>query len=177
MAATTTGLMTFADFERIPDDPQFRYELHHGELIKVPPPKHLHSRIQLRLRSLLEAAVRDAGIVTTELGFRPLPEHEYRIADVVFVSRERWDKVPDDGYLEGAPEIVIEVLSPSNSAAEMLDKEQLCLENGSVEFWVVDPRGRQVKVSTTDNRTITYKSGQHIPLLFGGHLQVDEIFN
>lgn len=177
MAATTTGLMTFADLERIPDDPQFRYELHHGELIKVPPPKHRHYQIQQRLRDLLKAAAEGKGEVGTEMGFRARPEHEYRVADVAFLSQERWDRISPDGYLEGAPEIVVEVLSPSNSAAEMLDKEQLCLENGSVEFWVVDPRGRQVKVSTTDNRTITYKSGQHIPLLFGGHLQADEIFS
>jgi Uma2 family endonuclease len=128
------------------------------------------------VRDLLNAAAGDKGVVDLEIGFRGRPEHEYRVADVAFVSQERWEHISPDGNLAGAPEIVIEVLSPSNSAAEMLDKEQLCLENGSVEFWVVDPRGHQVKVSTTDDRTITYKSGHHIPLLFGGHIAVDEIF-
>jgi len=176
MAATTSGLMTFADLEQLPDDPLFRYELHHGELVKVPPPKHRHYRIQQRLRDLLKAAAGNNGEVGTELGFRATPEHEYRLADVGFVSRERWDRIPPDENLSGAPEIVIEVLSPSNSAAEILDREQLCLEHGSVEFWVVDPRGSQVKVSTADGRTVTYKSGGQIPLLFGGSLPVSEIF-
>jgi len=71
---------------------------------------------------------------------------------------------------------VIEVLSPSNTAAEMLDKEQICMENGAKEFWVVDIDRRQVKVSTPDGRTVAYKSGQEIPFEFGSKLAIDEIF-
>lgn len=41
---------------------------------------------------------------------------------------------PDD-YLRGAPDLIIEVLSPSNTATEICDKEKLCLENGAREFW------------------------------------------
>ncbi len=70
---------------------------------------------------------------------------------------------------------MIEVLSPSNSAIEMLEKEQLCLENGGREFWVVDMDRRQVKVSTPDGHTVTYKFGQKIELLFGGRLAVEDI--
>ena len=77
--------------------------------------------------------------------------------------------------MEEAPDIVIEVLSPSNTASEMLDKEQICLENGAREFWVVDPVRRQVKVSGADAHAATYKTGQSIPLFFGGTLPVDSI--
>jgi hypothetical protein len=63
---------------------------------------------------------------------------------------------------------VIEILSASNRAAEIFEKEKLCLENGAKEFWVVDSDRRQVKVSTPDGHTLTYTSGQEIPLpLFG----------
>jgi Uma2 family endonuclease len=175
MATTPTRLVTFAELEQVYTKDR-RYELRHGELVEVPPAKFPHYRIQHQLRRLLEAVARDAGEVEIEFGFRALPEYEYRIADVVFVSREHWNGLPKDGYFEGAPEIVIEVLSPSNTAAEMLDKEQLCLKNGAKEFWVVDPRRNEVKVSTTDGRTATYKSGQQIPLYFGGSIPVDEIF-
>jgi Uma2 family endonuclease len=71
----------------------------------------------------------------------------------------------------------MEVLSPSNTASEMLDKEQTCLENGAREFWVVDPVRKQVKVSGADGYAATYKAGQSIPLLFGGMLSLDSIFS
>jgi Uma2 family endonuclease len=167
--------VTFAELERIPDS-DVRYELRHGELVALPLPKHGHYLIQQSLRRALEKAAGDTGAVGTKFGFRPKPEQEYWVTDVVFISRDRWLGIPDEGYLQGVPEIVIEVLSPSNTASEMLDREQICLENGAREFWAVDPVRSQVKVSTPDGHYVTYKSGQEIPLLFGGMLAVDTIF-
>ncbi len=178
MATTTAKLMTFAEFERIPNPPEggFPYELRHGELVKVAPPKLQHTRVQRQLRRLLESAAGSTGVIDKEIGFRALPEYEFRIADVAFVSTARWEGSED--YLVGAPEIVIEVLSPSNTMTEMLDREKLCLENGCQEFWVVDIDRRQVKISTPDGRTITYRAGQEIPLplLNDGRIPVDAIF-
>jgi Uma2 family endonuclease len=177
VATTTAKLMTFAEFEQLPNPPEgYRLELRHGELFKVAPPKFDHSRVQWQLRRLLERAAGDAAIVTTELGFRPTQENEYLIADVALASMERWKSTDPKGYFSGAPEIVVEVLSPSNTATEMLDKEKLCLENGCLEFWIVDPALHLVKVSTPDGRAITYSPGQEIPLFFGGRLAVDSIF-
>lgn len=175
MATTTDRLLTFAELEQMPDTPDGRYELRHGELVKVPPPELPHFRMQRRLRELLQSAAPVTGVAEIEFAFRGLPEHEYRIADVGFVARDRWERATGR-YFEGAPEIVIEVLSPSNTAAEMLDKEQLCLENGAKEFWVVEPAHRQVKVTTSDGKMAIYKAGQKIPLFFGGEIAVSAIF-
>lgn len=174
MATTTTKLMTFAEFQQIPNPPGHRYEFHHGELVKVPFPEHPHVRAQWQLRHLLESAAGNAGVVHTEMPYRPLPENECWGADVAYLSKERWDGI--DRYLMGAPDLVVEVLSPSNTAAEMLDKRNVCPENGSREFWVVDTDHQQIEVSTPDGHTITYKSGQQIPLFFGGSLAVNSIF-
>jgi Uma2 family endonuclease len=140
------------------------------------PPKHRHFRIQQNLREALEEAGGAIGKAVTEFGFRPEPEHEYWTADVAYMTWEHWLAIPDDSNMQGAPDIVMEVLSPSNTASEMLDKEQICLENGAREFWVVDPVRRQVKVSGADGHAATYKAGQSIPLWFGGTLPVDSIF-
>jgi Uma2 family endonuclease len=174
VATTTTRLLTFGEFQAIPNPPGGYYELRHGELVKAAFPEFRHVRAQWQLRRLFENAAGDAGIVTQEMPYRPLPEYECWAADVAFISKARWDSIED--YLFGAPELVIEVLSPSNTVGELLDKRKLCLENGSRELWTVDTKLRQVEVSTPDGHTITYKSGQEIPLLFGCHLAVDAVF-
>jgi len=113
-----------------------------------------------------------------EFGFRASAEYELRSADVGFVTKERFEASDPEDNLHGAPDLTIEVLSPSNSAAEMNEREKLCLENGCREFWVVDPDLRQVKVSTPDGITTAYRAGQEIPLrIFDGKsLKVDAIF-
>src|SRR5579863_2074036 len=87
--------------------------------------------------------------------FRPLPEHELWRADVGFVLAERADQVGDDEYLSGAPDLVVEVLSPSNTADEMDYKRTTCLENGCSCFWVVNPKRKLVSV-TEGNLTRHY---------------------
>jgi Uma2 family endonuclease len=179
MAETTTRLMTVAEYEQVPEGSgAFYYELHHGELVKVCHPKAGHYKTQWRLLRLLEGPAGAAGFVGIEIAFRPLPEYEVWAADVAFVSRERWEQIDPNSYLEGAPELVAEVLSPSNTAEEMLDKEKICLEGGCREFWLLNEKRRQVKVSTPDGVTRTYHAGQEIPLtLFGGgSLQVSALF-
>ena len=112
------------------------------------------------------------------MNFRALPEYELRVADVAWISAERLKNADPDSHFQGTPELVIEVLPPSNSAAEIYDREKLSLENGAREFWVVDPDRGQVKISTPDGHTVTWQSGQEIPLpLFGNaKLAVNAIF-
>jgi Uma2 family endonuclease len=176
--ATTTGLMTVEQFWELPDTEPFYYELRHGELFKVSRPKLKHTLVQTQLHELLQQAVAKKFRVLMEFPFRALPEYELRVADIAVVSRERLQRADREDAFRGAPELVIEVLSPSNTVADMNDREKLCLENGSLQFWVVDPNLRQVKVSTPDGITTTFRSGQEIPLpaFDGAAIPVDEIF-
>lgn len=177
MSETTTRLMTVEEFRQLPETAPFYYELRRGELVQVTRPKSKHYKMQDRLCQLLRGLALGVGFVGMELAFRALPEHELRVADVAFVSKERWEHVDDNDNLHGAPELVIEVLSPSNTSTELFDKEKLCLENGCLEFWMVDPVRRQVKISTPDGLTKTYQEKQQIPLrLFPGSLAVESIF-
>ena len=179
MGATTTRLMTFAEFEQLPDEVCRRHELRHGELVEVPPPIHRHGRLQYRIRRLLEAHAPEGDVVREEMPFRPMPDHEYWIADVAYMTRATWDRIDPKGYLDCAPELVVEVLSPRNTIAEMNDRKKTFLEAGCREFWTVDAVNRQIDVSTPDGVTTTYRAGQSIPLplLGGGNLPVDDIFN
>ena len=179
MASTPTRLMTFGEFERLPNPKSGRLELRHGELFTGAPPIHKHYLARRRLRRLLEHAAGEAGIVDTEMAYRAQDGYEYRIADIAFVRIERWKRIFEESNLRGAPDLVIEILSPSNTVAEIFDKRALCLENGATEFWVVDTGHRQVEVSTADGRAVTYRSGQQIPLFLasGAHLDVASLFS
>ncbi|MEP6961747.1 MAG: Uma2 family endonuclease, partial [Acidobacteriota bacterium] len=134
--ATPTQLLTFAEFEKLPDPREGKYELRHGEAVLMAPPKHGHKRVQLALQNGLAAPAGASWVVVSEYGFRPGGEAEYRIADVAMISSARWNQTAADSYFQGAPDLVIEVLSPSNTAAEMLDKRDVCLQNGAREFWL-----------------------------------------
>jgi len=170
--------MTVAEFEKLPETEAYICELRKGEVVQMTRPVFGHVRVQHRIQRLLAEAAGDPDAVYTEAPFRPLPEYELRVADVAYAPQERWNSISSGGYLPGAPDLVAEVLSPSNTAAEMLEKEQIYLENGCREFWIVDLDRRQVKVSTPDGHTATYKSGKTIPLFFapGKTLAVDAIF-
>ena len=177
--AATTRLMTIEEFCSLPeDDGPVYHELRHGELVAVTRAKFKRQMIQSRLRRLLEPLAPPAALVECAVAFRALPQYELRVADVAYLAPERCAKVDPEDYIQGAPDLVVEVLSPSNTASEIYDKEKLCLNNGAKESWVVDPDRRQVKVSTPDGRTITWQSGQEIPLLFlsGTGIAVDAIF-
>ena len=170
--------MTVEQYWQLPEEAGFDYELHHGELVKVSKPPLRHGYLQKRLSQLLEPALGPYGMVMTELTFRALPEHELRAADVGFVTQERWRRADKNEALEGAPDVVIEVLSRSNTVLEMAERCALCLENGALQFWTVDDHRREIKVSTADGLTRTYKSGDSIPLPFaeGQVLVVDSVF-
>jgi Uma2 family endonuclease len=172
--------MTVEEFSKLPKDQGPVYhELRHGELVPVTRPKLKHHFIQSWLRDQFKTMAPPGSFVEYVVAFRPLPEHELWVADVAYLSAERFRQADPEDYIRGAPDLVIEVLSPSNTAAEIYEKEKLCLENGTREFWAVDPDRRQVKVSTPDGLTQTWRSGQEIPLpLFGSEarVKVDDIF-
>jgi len=178
--AVTTGLMTVGDFSKLPKDSGPVYhELRHGEVVSVTRPKLKHAILRAGLRRIFEELAEPGSYVETEVAFRPKPEYELRVADVAYLSKERFERTDMDDYIQGAPDLVIEVLSPSNTVYEINEKEAICLENGCKEFWVLDPALPQIKVSTPDGRAVTYKVGQQIPLpLFGNKtLEADEVFH
>jgi Uma2 family endonuclease len=177
--AVTGTLLSVAEFARLPQPAGGgRQELHHGELVELPPVKKLHTKLQRRLVSLLEARLNPAEHgVDKEFPFRPAPEYEVWIADVALFSLALWEQTADDDYFRGVPAIVIEVLSPSNSASEMLEREDICLRHGGREFWLVDPGRESVKVIRADGRSSVHDAGSVIESgALGGSIAVRDIF-
>ncbi len=170
-------MTTVEEFRRLPESEACFLELRNGEVIQVTRPKKRHDVVIYRIRRRLQPFADEIGFFREEFTFRPLAEYELRVADLAFVPWERWDRVSDDDNLPGAPDFVVEAASPSNTAEELQEKKQICLDNGCREFWIVYPKLEQIEVSTRDE-TRTYRRGSRIPLtVFAGHeLSVDEIF-
>jgi Uma2 family endonuclease len=174
--AVETALVTVEEFLRLLPPRAGHYELHHGEIIHMTAPKWGHQWIQDRLAGLLRSLAGDRAYVTKEMSFRPAPEYEVWEADVGLTLTERADEVGDDEYLMGAPELAVEVLSPSNTVDEIAEKMSICMASGCVSFWIVDPKRKRVSV-TEGEVPRHYGPSASIPCsLLEGNVRVGEIF-
>lgn len=175
--ATVSKLVTVAEFMAMPETGA-RRELHRGEVVEMTQPKFKHVFVSSKLNAILKEKLSGRGYVEREFPFRALPENDCRAADVGFVSTERFLQIDPEDNLIGAPDLVVEVLSPSNTALEMFEREQLCLEHGSVQFWVVSLEKQTIRVASRDSASRVYVRGESISLAaFGGsELSLDEVF-
>lgn len=170
-------LISVEQFREMPDG-EYQYELHHGEVVAMTRPKPRHWMLQRRLAELLQPRLSSFGEIAIEIPFRPLPEFELPAADVAALSHARWNAIDPDDDLRGAPELVIEVKSPSNTDRQLRELALLCLNNGALEFWIVDSGRKSVTVVRRDGAAAVFTSGASLSLAaFGGsELPVDEIF-
>ena len=176
--ATMTGTLTVDDCRLLPEPGDGTYyELHYGELARVTIPKWPHQRRQKQIERVLERVASGRGVVIVEMGFRALPEFEARRADVAFIHKHRYAKSLEVDEFFGAPDLVVEVLSPSNGAAEMDDKENLCFANQCREFWMVNDERKRIRVTLADGPVRWYGLGEIItsPTL-GASVSVDDLF-
>jgi Uma2 family endonuclease len=167
------------EFQSMPD-PTGRLELHEGEIVSVPAPSPYHQRLQLRIQDLLGSLLRPAGYLVG-VEFWISPEENTRRVDVAAIHSHRYPTSRTDVF-RGVPELVIEVLSPTNPMLDINRLRGLCLRNGAKEFWVVDPEASTVTVYKTYGVTAIhqeYGSGASIPVEFvpGASLTVDSIFS
>ena len=149
----TTTLMTAEDLLAMPDD-GYEYELVEGELRRIPPASGEHSRIELYIAFCLMSFVyrnRLGKVYGSDAGFHLTHSPDTILCpDASFVRTERVPQDDRSGMMELAPDLVVEVVSPSNTINEMDDKVAAYLEAGTSLVWVVRPRRRQVTVYTPD---------------------------
>jgi Uma2 family endonuclease len=172
-------LMTVEQYRQLPRRDDVLQELRWGKVFDLTRPKMKHAKIQSRLVRLLRPKIEHLGVVESEVAFRALPEYDLRGADVAVVSQKRWEETPDDDNLRGSPEIVIEILSPSNTKSEMREKSALYLSTGALQFWIVDAKNRAVTVMQRGGSCVLYAHGEVIPLttFVAGSITVDQIFD
>jgi Uma2 family endonuclease len=182
--STELQLMTADELLAMPDD-GFVYELIKGELIKVsPPPGHEHGLVTMNIAGpLYEYAKKQhlGNVYAAETGFLLQQDPDtVRAADVAFVRRERIEKAgPVEGYWIGAPDLAVEVISPSDTVGRIEGKVAEWLESGTRTVWLVSPKMHTVTVyrSLTEIVVLTEKDtldgGDVVP---GFQIPIAEIF-
>ena len=138
---------TVRDYMSIPDGDERRFELIDGELMLAPAPVPTHQRIVLRLLYILIEFVErnQLGEVFTSPIDVVLSEHHVVQPDILFISSERLHIIGDRN-VQGAPDLVIEVLSPSTTKRDRVLKSSSYLRFGVPEYWIVDPAERTIEV-------------------------------
>lgn len=154
-----------------------RCELRHGVVVPVTAPALKHGKMQHWLRRLIERLLGDDWVSQIEMLYRPVPQFELRRGDVVVVSKARLNATDLDDNLHGAPDLVIEIKSPSNTRRQLRELASLCLANGCQSFWIVDMEKQAITTIDRDGKSALYEIGDEIPLaIFPDKLSVREIF-
>lgn len=149
------ALMTFEQFEKLPDD-DLRHELLQGQHIAWLPDTIRRSNIRHAIYHLLRSNVqeRQLGAVFITAGFL-LSEDTFLLPAASFIRTAHLQRTDPDGYFEGSPAIAVEVASESNTAAQLDRKMEQYFAHGSEEVWVVYPETRRIRIHFPDGSSRT----------------------
>jgi Uma2 family endonuclease len=176
--------LTYRDYVRFPDDGR-RHELIDGEHYVTPSPILRHQKISGRLEFALQSYVRERGM--GHVFHAPLDvilsDSDVVDPDILYVSEERAAILQD--WVRGAPDLVVEILSPATRKTDESVKRHLYDRVGVREYWIVDPELELVKVHRREENgsfprvaEISRETRDELtsPLLPGFMLPLDELF-
>ncbi|HVR07807.1 MAG TPA: Uma2 family endonuclease [Thermoanaerobaculia bacterium] len=178
--------MTYEDLLRLPED-LLRHELISGEHYVSPAPALKHQDIVVSLTRILSTFVRSHRLGKVLVG--PVDvlftQRDVVEPDVVYVSGAKADRLRER-YVAGAPDLVIEVLSPSNRMIDRTKKYRLYEAHGVPEYWIVDPAAETLEVYRATNLggplalsgELSLAAGDVLetPLLPGLRIPLSEVF-
>ena len=140
--------MSWEAFEQLPDHDGFHREILKGVLQALPAPKFRHTVIAHNALEILT-------LPAEQFSYRAFVEAGYKLSedpatwvqpDVSLLSKSRVRATDDDDYFTVAPDLAVEVVSPSESATDIEEKIELMLKAGSQAIWVVYPKTQTVHV-------------------------------
>ena len=174
--------LTYEDYCAAPADK--RYELLDGELIMVPAPNLKHQTVQVKLTTRLALFIERQALGT--LLIAPcdvlVSNNDVVQPDLLFVARQREDLLHDGQKVQGAPDLVVEILSPSTANKDRGIKRKLYGRHGVTEYWLVDPVAETVQIYRLQGEvllpahTFGREETLYSPLLTGLELHLDDIF-
>ena len=171
---TTLTLEEFLQQDYIEESPGYEYI--NNQIIRKPIPKTHHSRIQLKLASLIESSleIKKTAIAFTEL--RCTFAQRSIVPDIVIIAS---DKIPlnEQHELENdsvyfAPDWTIEILSPNQKSTRVIDNILFCLEHGTQLGWLIDPDDKIIMVFEADKPLKIYRDDQILPVISDVELEL-----
>ena len=187
MAAMPSGAvkLTYEDLLALPDD-GMRHELIDGEHLVSPSPGRRHQAISMNLARILASFLHTQRLGHVYHAPFDVLFSRYDVVepDLLYVSAER-EAVLTEANVQGAPDLAIEILSPSSRRVDELRKRDLYERHGVSEYWIVDPDAEAVKGFRRGDREayerpqlLTRHDGDVLttPLLPGLELPLGEIF-
>lgn len=140
-------LYTYEDYLKMPDEPGYRLEIIDGILIKEPSPNIMHQRISRRLQRMLEDYFWEHD-PKGEIFNSPLDVTLKNInvvqPDLLYISSAQ-NEITKDTHIDGAPVLLVEIISPSSRRKDRLQKLQLYQREGVEHYWIVSPEDRTLE--------------------------------
>ena len=181
VVSQTAPRLTYQDYLSTSDDE--RYELLDGQLVMVPAPNMDHQDIVTNLGTALSVFVKEQEL--GRLYFGPtdvvLSDTDVVQPDLIFVSKDR-EQVRTPANIQGAPDLIVEILSPSSATRDWRDKRELYARRGVKEYWVVDPSNKIVSIMLLQDGVLeikgAYVAGDTVAssTLEGFSVALDDIF-
>ena len=173
--------LTYADYLKTSDDE--RYELLDGELVMPPAPLLHHQYVQIKLSGKMDAFVEkhNLGVVYPSPADVVLSDTDIVQPDILFVSKERSHILTREN-VRGAPDLVVEILSPATAERDRTVKLDLYAQHGVKEYWIVDPDAKTITVLLRCESRFEvsgiYREGQSLssPNLEGFSVALEDVF-
>ncbi len=166
-------LYTIEDLDDLPDDDGTKYQIYDGELTIMPPSQRNATELGAEMLYIIKDFIRGKN-----LGYAAGADGGYILSrkpdtivspDASFISKERAGERKPTGYYPVAPDLAVEVICPTDRAADIRRKIDLYLQHGTRLIWVVYPNTRTIEVHTSDgSRNLTVAD-----TLEGGEVLVD----
>lgn len=174
-------VFTYRDYLFLDDDK--RHEVLEGDLVMVPAPSWEHQEVAKRLFRVLDAFVETHSLGVVQ--FAPvdvvLSEENVVQPDLLFVARDRLGVIKERGVF-GAPDLAVEILSPTKKERDEIAKKRLYGRFGVREYWIADIEEKTIEVLTLKesgletHRVHTKGSSVQSPFFPGLSFETDNIF-
>jgi Uma2 family endonuclease len=173
---------TYKDYKSLPESETKRFELLQGDLIMTPSPGFKHQVVSSKLEKILGDIIEEHGWGVLLHAPFDVKLGDDVVQDILYVSNQRADIIHEEA-IEGAPDLIVEILSPTTAERDRTYKRTLYARHGVREYWLADPERQTIDVLTLGESGFEtvgqFARHQQAPsqVLPGLAVQIDDVFS